>query len=131
MIRIMTKRIIVAWMLTFCLATLAQAQSFTLTFAKEMPTFEGVSTEDFAAKVGESVSCVPEEEALPVTVGFYVTKDGKLLKPRVLRSAGEKVDKEVLRAVSETEGVWKPALDQDGQPIDWFVTVNIQPSKNE
>ena len=122
------KKLFLICMLLFGLAVGGFAQSFSLTKVSEMPSFEGGGIAAFTTKVREAV-VYPAGGARgtegTVTVGFFISKEGKLLMSKVLKSLGDDFDGEALRAVRETKGTWTPARDEEGNPIDWYVTIQV------
>lgn len=51
-----------------------------------------------------------------VYIGFMINKNGKIVKPRILSSASEDLDKEALRVVNMMPD-WKPGT-AGGTPVD-------------
>ncbi|MBR5700190.1 MAG: energy transducer TonB [Bacteroidales bacterium] len=122
------KRLLISLLLLFGLTAGGFAQSFTLTRLSEMPSFEGGGVAAFTLRVQEAITYpsgnIGGTEG-DVTVGFFISKDGKLLMSKVLKGLGDDFDAEALRAVRETAGTWAPARDDAGNPLDWYVTIRV------
>lgn len=127
------KRLIICILFAFALMTGAKAQSFTLTTASELPSFEGGAAA-FAEKVMEKAGSVDVPESVgKVTVGFYVTTEGKIVMPKVLKgldavsddSARETLSQALVSAVQAVDESWSPALDSSGSPMTWYTVVVV------
>ena len=121
------KKLIISLFLTLGLAVAASAQCFTLSYAKEMPSFEGAGIAGFEKAVNDA-AIYPSRTAKEgtVTIGFYVSKEGATSEPKVLKGLGKAFDNAALDAVRSIDGTWTPALDSNGAPLDWFVTLKVQ-----
>ena len=126
------KRLIICILFAFALTFGARAQSFTLTTASELPSFEGGAAV-FAEKVMEKAGAVDVPEGVgKVTLGFYVTTEGKIVMPRVLKgldavsdSAREALSQALVAAVQAVDESWSPALDSSGNPMTWYTVVTL------
>lgn len=131
------KRLILILIMTLGMAAAAAGQSFSLSYAKEMPSFNGGGIAAFTQQVQDALvypESIADGREGTVTVGFFISKDGKLLMSKVLKGMDEAFDKEALKAVRSIAGTWTPALDESGNPLDWYVTVRItfkKPEHNE
>jgi tetratricopeptide (TPR) repeat protein len=67
-------------------------------------------------------------------IKFTVTADGNLEDIKILNHVCPAIDKEMLRALKTTEGMWKPGI-RDGQPVDMeyelFLTFALQSNSEE
>lgn len=131
------KRFFISLILALGVAAAAAGQSFSLSYAKEMPSFNGGGIAAFTRQV-QAALVYPESIADgregAVTVGFFISKDGRLLMSKVLRGMDDAFDEEALKAVRSVEGTWTPAVDESGNPLDWYVTVQVTfkvPEHNE
>ena len=122
------RRLVISLILGLGLATGGFAQSFTLSYAKEMPSFDGGGITAFTRKVQEVLvypAGTADRREGNVTVGFFISKEGKLLMSKVLKGMDDAFDEEALKAVRSVGGAWTPALDETGAPMDWYVTVQV------
>lgn len=131
------RRLLISLILGLGLAAGGFAQSFTLSYAKEMPSFNGGGIAAFTQQVQETLiypAGIADGREGTVTVGFFISKDGKLLMSKILKGMDDAFDEEALKAVRAIEGTWTPAIDEAGNPLDWYVTVRITfktPEHNE
>ena len=131
------KKLLISLVIAFGVAVAASGQSFTLSYAKEMPSFDGGGVAAFSRKVQEVLvypAGIADCREGSVTVGFFISKDGKLLMSKVLKGMDDAFDEEALKAVRSIQGTWTPALDETGNPLDWYVTVRVTfkvPEHNE
>lgn len=111
----------------------AMAQSFSLTTASEIPSFEG-GVSAFAQKVLEKAGELTVPEGVgTVTVGFYVNIEGKVVMPKVLKGLDAVADESernalsqaLVAAVQSVPDPWKPALDSAGNPMTWYTVVTL------
>ena len=131
------KKFFLSLIMALGVAVAASGQSFTLSYAKEMPSFDGGGIAAFTQKVQEVLvypAGIADCREGSVTVGFFISKDGRLLMSKVLKGMDDAFDEEALKAVRAIQGTWTPAIDEAGNPLDWYVTVKVTfkaPENNE
>ena len=122
------KKWIITLALLFGLTAGGFAQSFTLTRVSEMPSFNGGGIAAFTRRVQDTLiypEGIADGREGTVTVGFFISKDGKLLMSKILKGMDDAFDEEALKAVRSIAGTWTPALDESGNPLDWYVTIRV------
>lgn len=124
----------------FCLTCIMQAQEVNLLEETQVipPKFMELQ-EPITVVNGDIYKYVTENFDLkankPVTQGtiivsFTVTKKGKVENFEVINSVQENLDKELVRVLKTTDGMWRPGMNS-GNPVDMDQEVSIMVRSNE
>jgi TonB family protein len=108
------------------------SQSITvLAIAEKMPEFKGGQDAFYNYLVSNlawpDVSADKVYEA-KITLGFIVTKDGKITKPRVVKAGHPKLDAEALRVITAMPN-WNAGVNK-GKPVNVFVNIPLTYKNN-
>jgi TonB family protein len=119
---------------TFITSTYSQtitAADSVLAIAEKMPEFKGGQDAFYNYLINNlawpDVSMDKVYEA-KITLGFIVTKDGKITKPRVVKGGHPKLDAEALRVISGMPN-WNNGLNK-GKPVNVFVNIPLTYKNN-
>jgi TonB family protein len=119
---------------TFITSTFSQtitAADSVLAIAEKMPEFKGGQDAFYNYLINNlawpDVSTDKVYEA-KITLGFIVTKDGKITKPRVVKGGHPKLDAEALRVVSGMPD-WNNGVNK-GKPVNVFVNIPLTYKNN-
>ncbi len=119
----------------FSFKTIAQnnitAADSVLAIAEKMPEFKGGQSALYTYLVNNlawpDVSADKIYEA-KITLGFIVTKQGKISKARVVKAAHPKLDAEALRVISAMPD-WEIGMNK-GRPVNVFVNIPLTYKNN-
>jgi hypothetical protein len=123
-------------LLSICFIVRISAQSITasdsvLAIAEKMPEFKGGQDAFYNYLVSNlawpDVSADKVYDAR-ITLGFIVTKVGKVTKPRVVKGAHPKLDAEALRVISSMPD-WNPGMNK-GKAANVFVNIPLTYKSN-
>jgi TonB family protein len=107
------------------------AADSVLAIAEKMPEFKGGQDAFYNYLVSNlawpDVSADKVYEA-KITLGFIVTKDGKITKPRVVKAGHPKLDAEALRVITAMPN-WNAGVNK-GKPVNVFVNIPLTYKNN-
>ncbi len=107
------------------------AADSVLAIAEKMPEFKGGQDAFYNYLVSNlawpDVSADKVYEA-KITLGFIVTKDGKIIKPRVVKAGHPKLDAEALRVITAMPN-WNAGVNK-GKSVNVFVNIPLTYKNN-
>jgi TonB family protein len=131
MIRILLPFVFVCTFITTTYSQTITAADSVLAIAEKMPEFKGGQDAFYNYLINNlawpdvSVDKVYEAK---ITLGFIVTKDGKITKPRVVKGGHPKLDAEALRVISGMPN-WNNGVNK-GKPVNVFVNIPLTYKNN-
>jgi TonB family protein len=131
MIKILLPFVFVCTFITRTFSQTITAADSVLAIAEKMPEFKGGQDAFYNYLINNlawpdvSVDKVYEAK---ITLGFIVTKDGKITKPRVVKAGHPKLDAEALRVISNMPN-WNNGVNK-GKPVNVFVNIPLTYKNN-
>jgi TonB family protein len=131
MIKILLPFVFVCTFITTTYSQTITAADSVLAIAEKMPEFKGGQDAFYNYLINNlawpDVSADKVYEA-KITLGFIVTKDGKITKPRVVKGGHPKLDAEALRVISGMPN-WNNGVNK-GRAVNVFVNIPLTYKNN-